>query len=140
MRRESKQHEIERTVGILAPRGCHDLRQIGDLWAYRAGTRASGTRSWALERAQVTQKTDVDRRTGTGKWNEGDSEVRILHRQSERRARLIAVEGAVTSAAQPACALACPIAHSAIIAGYRVAGLVAAVTRSAGSKIFGPAT
>ena len=87
-------------------------------------------------RARWCRGSRVDGGAGAGERNEGDGEVRILDRERERGAHLIAVERAMAGAAHPARALPRPIARLRDPRPARAAGLVAVEAGAAGPEIF----
>ena len=100
--------------------------ELGDLRGDRPGQRRR-CRGRAFARALATEKAEFDGRAGAGERQERDGDVRILDRERERGAHLIAVERAVAGAAHPARALPRPFARCRRSSpGSRVAGLVAA--------------
>src|SRR5262249_48931218 len=117
-----------------APRGREILLQRRDLRRY--GTRALLVRR-AVELARFlrAEHAILDRRAGAGERQERDRDVRVLDRDRERGAQLVAVERAVAALAQPARPQLRPVAElpSRI---RRVAGAVAFEAGAAGTIIF----
>ena len=80
----------------------------------------------------------LDGRAGAGERQEGDGDLRVLHRERERGAELIAVQRAVARRRHPAGAVAVPVAGvGGRAGGVVVAGLVALVARPGRPEIFG---
>ncbi len=88
-----------RAVGAMLARGRERLGQRRDLRARRRRAGGVGARARAFGDALRAEEAGGDRRARAGERNEGDGDVRVLDREAERGAHLVAVERAVARAA-----------------------------------------
>src|SRR6185369_5771573 len=77
----------------------------------------------------------LDRRAGAGERQERHRDMRVLDRERERGAQLVAVERAVARLAHPARAEPCPLGE-VFRRAVLLAGAVALEGRAAGAEIF----
>ena len=127
--------EIERAVGIALARLGKRVAQLRDLRGHGAGA-AAGQRAFA--RALRVEQAHVDGRAGAGERDEGHGDLRVLDRERERGAKLIAVERAMARRRHPARAVLHPVfgGGGAGAARIVVAGLVGVVAEPARPEIF----
>ncbi len=121
----------------MTARRRQELCQFGDLGANRS--RAGKADAGTLARPLVAKKSRIDCRARAAERNEGDGEMRVFDSKRERGAHLIAVERAVTGAAQPARALLRPLAGARVVVRHHRAGSIAPEARSSRPVIFAAA-
>lgn len=121
--------------GFCFFRGVQHVLQLRDLTLYVAGATA-GQRT--IAGALAAEKAGVDGRAGAGKRQEGHGHLRILDRDRERGAELVAVERAVAGRGHPARAGARPCGDNVAARAARrvVAGLQPLKARAARAEVF----
>ncbi len=125
-----------RRARARSSRSCVDLaRHRG-----RTGVRVAAA-AIELARALGAEQPDLDRGARAGERHEGHRDMRVLDRQPERGAQLVAVERAVAGGGQPARRQAATIRSCRLLASARaaVARLVALEADAAGPEIFAAA-
>ena len=97
-----------RAVGAMLARDRERFGQRRDLRARGARAGGVGARARAFGDALRAEKAGCDGRARAGQRNEGDGDARVLDREAERGAHLVAVKRAMARARVPARALARP--------------------------------
>src|SRR5262249_17649001 len=133
---DGEQHQVEIALGTLASGRRQQVGELGDLGAYRSGAGRAGARARAFARPLAPEESGIDGGARAAQREERHRDVWVLGRERERGAHLIAVERAVAGTAEPARALARPLARPGVLAGNGVAGLVAVEAGAAGTIIF----
>src|SRR5262249_47256766 len=93
----------------------------------------------ALARPLVVEESGIDGGARAAERKKRDGKMRVLDGECERSAHLIAVERAMTGAAEPARALLRPLAGARVLARHRGAGFVAAEAGASRPVIFAAA-
>src|SRR5262249_33825418 len=86
----------------------------------------AGARARALARPLVVEESGIDGGARAAERKKRDGKMRVLDGECQRRAHLIAVERAMTGAAEPARALLRPLAGARVLVRHCGAGFVAA--------------
>src|SRR5262249_30870647 len=89
-------------------------------------------RARALARPLVVEESGIDGGARAAERKERDGKMRVLDGECERGSHLIAVERAMTGAAEPARALLRPLAGARVLVRHRGAGFVAAEAAAPG--------
>src|SRR5215472_17673377 len=106
------------------------------IWARTVPEQGAPVPGLGHSRALVVEESGIDSGARAAEWQERDGKMRVLDRERERGAHLVAVERAVAGAAEPARALLRPLAGARVVVRHRGAGFVAAEARPPRPVIF----
>ncbi len=133
---DREQHQVETAVGAGAACFRQGVRQLVELRRHLAGARQAGAWARAIAGALAVEQAGVDGGARAAERNVSHGQVRVLDRETERRAHLVTVQRSVARAAHPARALQCPLARFAVVTQDDVAGPVAVEACAPGPVVF----
>src|SRR5262249_13111020 len=132
---DGEEDEIEAAAGALLLDGGEHVLQLRDL-ALHAARAIAGER--AIAGALAAKEAGLDGSAGAGEWHGRHRGLRVVGRERERGAELIAVEGAMAGRRRPAGARARPRGGGVAAGAARrvVAGLQALEAGAARTEVF----